>query len=118
MVATMTDLEMAIHHLNAMADCIDGLVELLRKIERRPWPEIPNGEGIAGEASAGIVPAESICACGHPESSHQTPVGGMSWCKHCECTSYIPRDPAPGAPAPGAPAPGSPPPGDPPAGAY
>jgi len=46
-------------------------VEILRKnlsAISRPWPELPNGEGIAGEISAGIRPG-AISPGAEPESA-------------------------------------------------
>lgn len=45
MSKSMTDLQEAIQNLEAMARCIEGVVKLLQRVQARPWPEIPNGEG-------------------------------------------------------------------------
>jgi hypothetical protein len=49
-----TELLPVIAHLEQLATCLEGITKVLRDIAARPWPDIPDGEGIAGEASAGI----------------------------------------------------------------
>lgn len=51
-----TELLPIIQHLEEMIRCLESITQVLRQLAARPWPEIPDGEGIAGEYSAGIVP--------------------------------------------------------------
>lgn len=86
-----TELLPIIDHLQAMAATLEGLTGILRKMAARPWPDPPDGEGIAGDAlagepSAGILPAGSVCACGHGRGFHDA----HGWCGQCECESYTP----------------------------
>jgi hypothetical protein len=49
-----TELLPIIEHMDKITNCLEGITRVLRDIAARPWPDIPDGEGIAGEASAGI----------------------------------------------------------------
>lgn len=52
-----TELLPIIQHLEQMTRCLESTTRILRDIAARQWPEIPNGEGIAGEVLAGEVSA-------------------------------------------------------------
>lgn len=82
MRASMTDLQEAIQNLEAMAKCIEGVVKLLQRVQARPWPDLPGGEGIAGEQSAGLL-QEEICSCGHGWRSHHVTYGFCLSCTTC-----------------------------------
>jgi len=86
---TNTELLGVIQHLQAMTATLQGLTVLLRKMAARTFPELPNGEGIAGEASAGILPAGSICTCGHKRADHDAIMG---CCRVCMCAIYTPTE--------------------------
>ena len=102
---TNTELFQVIQHLDAMTATLQGLSRLLRKMAARPWPELPNGEGIAtgacnhqviaGAASAGIFPVGSICACGHFKEDHKD--NNARCLRICSCEGFTttltdPRD--------------------------
>lgn len=87
-----TELLPIIDHLQAMVATLEGLTTILRKMAARPWPEVPNGEGVAGDAlagepSAGILPAGSVCNCGHGIHTHEK---GTGWChlERCDCGKF------------------------------
>jgi hypothetical protein len=50
---SMNELEQVIRHLEAMAATMTGLTKLLRQMAARPWPELPNGEGVASPSAEG-----------------------------------------------------------------
>lgn len=50
-----TELLPIIQHLEKMTRCLESTTRLLRELAARPWPDIPDGEGI-GEYCPGIVP--------------------------------------------------------------
>jgi hypothetical protein len=87
---SMNELEQVIRHLEAMAATMTGLTKLLRQMAERPWPDYPNGEGVAIDDIYRVVPAIPLskqpsagslpsvipagptlaCTCGHPLAEH------------------------------------------------
>jgi hypothetical protein len=84
---SMNELEQVIRHLEAMAATMTGLTKLLRQMAARPWPDYPNGEGVAGLTESETLqgratlatceppaPGEGLgeyyCACGHRLGDH------------------------------------------------